>query len=330
MNQLSSNIKPLADLNAQKNPGYWGEETNGQAPHKPFLLLSVLDGIELGWITSNQVELSRELIDTFYTYWNAIIGEDQNTTIALPFYHMKSESFWELVYQQDEKEYKNSPSLGGLKTRLKYAMIDPALYDMMDTDNGREEIRRLLIGSYFSESTAKKLYEICNMNREAWEYSGEVEEMAAEPFVAYRKDKKKRRKVSRYVQVREAGFSLAVRKNYKYSCAVCRNRVVTPGGETLVEGAHIIPWSKSNNDDPRNGLSLCRTHHWMFDKMMLTIRTDYSVQLSKWLSRDKNRAEETMRLKDAEILLPGRFDFYPSAEALEHHNERFESYHKEN
>jgi putative restriction endonuclease len=97
-----------------------------------------------------------------------------------------------------------------------------------------------------------------------------------------------------------------------------------------VEGAHIIPWSESNNDDPRNGLSLCRTHHWMFDKLMLTIRDDYSIRLSYWVERNENRVEETVELKNNQILLPKNERYLPSSEALLHHNERFNQFHKEN
>ena len=40
----------------------WDHRTRGRAPHKPFLLLSILDGIETGWITGPQIELSRDLV----------------------------------------------------------------------------------------------------------------------------------------------------------------------------------------------------------------------------------------------------------------------------
>ena len=325
----SQEINSLLNLRADRSHG-WGESTRGQAPHKPFLLLSILDGIDQGWISDNRIELLQELVDSFFTYWNAVMGEDQVTTIALPFYHMKSEPFWELAYKEGEKKYKSSPSLGGLKNRVEYAVINPGLFDLMENPVERQKIRKLLADHYFSKDTAEKVLEIGTFNRQAMEYSNEVESMAAEPFIPFQKDKKKRKVVTRYAQVREAGFSTAVRKNYDQSCAVCRSRLVTPGGQTLVEGAHIIPWSESNNDDPRNGLSLCRSHHWMFDKMMLTIRDDYTIRLSYWLERNDNSVEETVDLKNRQILLPENDRYFPSTEALLYHNDRFEHFHKEN
>jgi predicted restriction endonuclease len=49
MNDLSSEIKPLLNLNVDRSHN-WSESTEGQAPHKPFLLLSILDRIEQGVI----------------------------------------------------------------------------------------------------------------------------------------------------------------------------------------------------------------------------------------------------------------------------------------
>ena len=43
----------------------------------------------------------------------------------------------------------------------------------------------------------------------------------------------------------------------------------TIDGHTAVDAAHIIPWSISHNDDPRNGLALCKLCHWSFDEGLL-------------------------------------------------------------
>ncbi|UCC54968.1 MAG: HNH endonuclease [Anaerolineaceae bacterium] len=53
-----------------------------------------------------------------------------------------------------------------------------------------------------------------------------------------------------------------------------------PEGQPVVEAAHIIPWRISHNDDPRNGLALCRLCHWTFDEGMLAVSSDYLVNAS--------------------------------------------------
>ncbi len=34
----------------------------------------------------------------------------------------------------------------------------------------------------------------------------------------------------------------------------------------LVQAAHIVPWARSRDDDPRNGLALTPDAHWTFDR----------------------------------------------------------------
>ncbi|MFO7461432.1 MAG: hypothetical protein R6X07_12500 [Desulfatiglandales bacterium] len=60
----------FANLLTDKNRMRWSALTCHQAPHKPFVLLSVMDLIMLGQVTKNFIEPSLELVDTFNLYWN--------------------------------------------------------------------------------------------------------------------------------------------------------------------------------------------------------------------------------------------------------------------
>jgi putative restriction endonuclease len=59
---------------------------------------------------------------------------------------------------------------------------------------------------------------------------------------------------------RTEGFRRVVLHEYTYACAVCGT---TFRLNDLVEAtaAHIVPKHQQGTDDPRNGLSLCHTHH---------------------------------------------------------------------
>lgn len=322
-------MKSLRKLRADRTGG-WDERTKRQAPHKAFLLLSVIDGIEQGWITNNRVELSQRLIDTFFVYWNAIMGSDRSTTIALPFFHLQSSPFWTLRYKSGQELFKTSPSVGGLRNRIEYAELDGELFKKMQDPIGKLEVRKLLAETYFSEEVSHQVKELAGFNLQAWEYEKELESLVTSPFEKDWTHKKKKitRKVSQ--QVRNSTFSMSVRKYYNFTCALCKSRVVTPNDQILVQGAHIIPWANSGNDDIRNGLSLCPSHHWMFDHLMVTIRPNYTIWLSDWLKQDQNHAENTLEFKDREILLPEQDQFFPAKEALADHNERFEKYNAEN
>lgn len=326
---IESAFDALSNLNRDRNPKFWDNRTKGGAPHKPFLLLSILDGISEGWIDSNRIYPTQNLVDYFFGYWDSIIGTDKSTTVALPFYHMKSERFWELVYKPGKSVYNNSPSWRGIQDRIEYAIIDIELFELLSEENKRQEVRRLLLETYFGDATATTVARKSTEHQDTYSYSKRILSLAAEPF---KKDHTygsmtQVQKVTK--QVRNQGFSKAIREIYGYTCSVCRDKIITPGGKILVEGAHIIPWSISSNDDPRNGLSLCPTHHWMFDNFMFTVRADYSIKTSKWLKSDKIQLNNLKLLENTELKLPIDSEFHPAIEALDFHFSEFDKTHKD-
>jgi hypothetical protein len=66
-------LQMFANLRTDKGRGWYPEITYHRAPHKPFLLLSLMDLIAQGRITEYLIEPSFELVDTFNTYWAAIM-----------------------------------------------------------------------------------------------------------------------------------------------------------------------------------------------------------------------------------------------------------------
>ena len=44
-----------------------------------------------------------------------------------------------------------------------------------------------------------------------------------------------------------------------------------------MQGAHIYPKGRDGSDDLRNGLCLCRRHHWAMDAGWISIADDYTI-----------------------------------------------------
>lgn len=327
--ELAEAINVLSDLNRDRNPNFWDESTNGGAPHKPFLLLSILDGISEGWINSNKIYPTQNLVDYFFGYWDDIIGNDKSTTIALPYFHMKSEAFWNLVYKAGSNKYKTSPSWGGILNRIEYAEIDIGLLSLLQNRRHRQQIRNFILETYFGDVTSVKISDKSVEHQESFNYSNNLLSLVAEPFLKDHTSIADISEITLTKKVRRIGFSKTIREIYNYSCSVCRDKIITPGGKILVEGAHIIPWAESKNDDPRNGLSLCPTHHWMFDNFMFTIRNDFSVKVSRKLKTKDVYLTSLKSLKNAELELPVNSDFHPAQSALGYHYHQFEKVHKE-
>lgn len=122
-----------------------------QAPHKAILLLSIMELVEAGVITSPKIELSEPLEGTFARLWKRYIGTSLIFTpkVATPFWHLQNEPFYRL--------YMNSGQLinGGTGrysiTWLRentYAIIDKELFNLMKDENARAELRVVLIDAY--------------------------------------------------------------------------------------------------------------------------------------------------------------------------------------
>jgi putative restriction endonuclease len=210
--------------------------------------------------------------------------------------------------------------------RLSFAKIDDTLFRMIKDDEKRKSIITILLNTYFADNTRNEILKIHHINIGAYRYAEQLELLAAEPFKKYHTDNEDPSIHSwQKIQQRKQGFGLKVRTNYDHRCAVCRSKVITPNGESLVEGAHIIPWSESKNDDPRNGLALCKSHHWMFDMFLLTVRPDYRVKISSWLKKESEQIENTLGWDQKEIFLPTDQRFLPNKVALKDHYEKFKS-----
>src|SRR5262249_16268635 len=127
----------------------------------------------------------------------------------------------------------------------------------------REKARRLLIAKYFEPQERIALYELVGLPVPSEEQIARDASFAV-PGEAQEKG-------------REARFRLRVVAAYGYTCALTRYRIVTTAAGSIVDAAHIHQFSDSRNNDPRNGLALCKNAHWLFDIGLWTLADDYTV-----------------------------------------------------
>ena len=126
--------------------------------------------------------------------------------------------------------------------------------------------------------------------------------------------------VTRTVSVpkRDEAFHEIVLQEYDFACAVCEMKFRL---RELVEAtaAHIVPKRKSGTDDPRNGLALCRTHHWAFDAGLFSVNSNYGVILSPAVRQAETRNFGLLDLEGKLILLPQNEIMRPHTKSLEWH-----------
>ncbi|WP_126662294.1 HNH endonuclease [Haloterrigena salifodinae] len=126
-------------------------------------------------------------------------------------------------------------------------------------------------------------------------------------------------------RVRSSAFAKRVTTAYDRRCAICGASRESPAGTVDIEAAHIYPKKENGRDTVRNGLALCRLHHWAFDVGWLAVTDDYRVLVAD--RPDLEGYEEFARLEGEELTLPDETEHRPHATFLAAHRERhgFES-----
>jgi len=66
-------------------------------------------------------------------------------------------------------------------------------------------------------------------------------------------------------------FRESVQKIYNYTCSVCGVSLKSPRGHVEIDAAHVVPRNLDGSDDARNGIALCKRHHWAFDLGLFSI-----------------------------------------------------------
>jgi putative restriction endonuclease len=125
------------------------------------------------------------------------------------------------------------------------------------------------------------------------------------------------------IEGRNARFRLDVVSAYKYTCALTGYRVTTIGAGAIVDAAHIHQFSDSRNNDPRNGLALCKNAHWMFDIGLWSADDNYCVIVANDAFDEASPNQKPLReMNGHRLALPSDERIWPSKTHLAWHRER--------
>jgi len=283
---LKNYIHKLSNLRTDKNRNRYPAYTSHRAPHKPFLLLSIMDLIAQGAITHNLIKPSFELVEMFNGYWNRIMPLGSKTSMAYPYPRLKTDGFWYLIPNPgyENQININFSSMTKLCEVCAGARMDEELFQLFCKPETREQLRVALVETYFAPEIRTKVLEQGHLNYAAYQYSQELLKVAEE-----KKDFGKATDESDWQKkIRDSGFRRTIVTLYRHRCALCGIRMLTPEGHTIVDAAHIKPWKDSFDDRPTNGMALCKLCHWSFDKGLMSVGKDYEVLVSKRVQVEKN------------------------------------------
>ena len=317
-NGIDDYARRFARLRTNRNRKVWSGVTAHQAPHKPILLLCVLDLFDSGEISSNLVEISEDLAELFGLYWERVLPFGRPGNLALPFFHLQGDGFWHLLPGQGSNSLGSQiTSLGRLREETVGARLDENLYDLVRLKVNRDRLRSVLVETYFSPETRRFILEQSTINRGAFVYSEELLNHPENPRIRETLSVEEAHRRA----IRDQGFRRAVVTAYSHRCALCGIRVRTLDGHTAVTAAHIIPWSDTQDDRPANGMALCRMCHWIFDEGLLGVSQVYEVIASRQLNTLDNLPGYLTNLEGRGIVGPSQEQFWPDVESLRWHHE---------
>lgn len=120
-------------------------------------------------------------------------------------------------------------------------------------------------------------------------------------------------------RARNQAFAELVKNAYKRTCAFCGSSRETPAGNSEVEAAHIYPKREGGADDVRNGIALCKLHHWAFDTGWLALTNEHEILVKEASNREGY--SEFKQLEGSSMRLPERKQAKPHPIYLKAHRE---------
>ena len=281
------------------NPASGRGQCQGKAPHKPLLLLCLVDMAEAGELPGRTFTRTAGLALRFKTY-GALTSERWPTRMDLrmPFFYLRTQGFWQAFTL--EMTQAQSPE------SCFVCELDEELFDLLGDADFRLKARLLLVSRYFEASERVALLESLGL------CAGGMENMERTMSVLNDEGEAAAR-----MKGRSARFSVQVVSRYKFTCALTGLCCLTSDGAAIVDAAHIESWAGSQNDDIENGLALCKNAHWMFDEGLWSVLSDGRVVLAPY--RFTENGPEGLRLQP----YAGRFLQFAGGVTLRPNSEYF-------
>lgn len=277
-----------------------------ERPHKPVLLLAVLDLIASGQASPEHIAWSQALRSRFADYFSVVQALNDQNTPENPFRRLQTDGVWSAVELTDGRTFplNREPLVGECDTDKVWASLTNGLERFVLMPGDRMRLRLALIERFFpyARPDLEQLFsEGADAPREADAFPDDTYDAPRRPG-------------------RAQAFRRKVLEIYDYQCAACGLRIKLPDVSdlTFVDAAHIVPFAESHSDHPTNGLALCKNHHWAMDRFLIAPCPGGVWQASPCLIAHRSKGEEELAALGGRALLPpSDAAFQPSPAALE-------------
>ena len=231
----------------------------GRAPHKPLLLLAVLDLFENGHLREATLTRSPELVVRFQNLWPLVAARRGNRgDLRMPFHALATDRVWKVL------DAEGRPSRARETSQI--AVLEPDFVACLSDPHFRAVLRRQLVSTYFPAAEQVALFAALG-----------IDDAPAREFLQAEEDPAVYREARQLG--RSARFKMEVVSGYRFTCALTGYRLTTAEQSGIVEASHIHAFSSSRNNDPGNGLALTPTAHVLFDLGLWSISEGLRVMV---------------------------------------------------
>lgn len=284
------------------NVGRIGDGSNRhERPHKPLLLLAVLDLIDAGLATPDRIPWCQQLRDRFSTRFELVANLNDQNTPENPFFYLKNDAIWEAWLEQSGQQITIETTPLVKQMGYIFARFQQGFDSVISIAENRWLIRDAIISRYFPKHP--------ELRATFAPKDGHPDDLA--PSKVVEEDQE---------YGRCPAFRRTILKIYDHQCAACGLRIILPEEYTVsfIDAAHLIPFAESHNDHPTNGLALCKNHHWAMDRNIIAPGADLNWHVSSIIDpRRSNGEKELHELKERPVLLPQDEAYRPGSIELE-------------
>ena len=286
------------------------EMQRGSYPHKPCLLLTVLDMAEAGMLQENRVTYTPWLTENFTGYFDVVKSEQQHARAYEPFVHISHEGIWTLVAKSGcEEEARRKRSIGStskswVQKHVAHAQIGLDFANRIRMPTYRDALRQEIVDTFFANHR-HALYSLFKDRERSLKHERTLREA---------------RSIKEALRVpesnRDAAFRRSVLSTYNYTCAATGWRAIV-GDVYLLDAAHLIPLSESNDNRVRNGIVLTPTFHRAMDSHLIAPGPDDRWHISRIVMDSEISEHEPIRAMSNRPVDYGGSILRPDRESLE-------------
>lgn len=152
MYKLDSYIEEFRDVRPNRAHG-------SKSPHKASMLFAVMDLIQDGVVTKNQIFFDDGLKDRFAWYFNRFKKDKDQLDATKPFFYLRSSDFWHHQIRPNASELYNkikTPSEKSISDTIEFVYLDQALFEIIQNPTYADKLRASLVSNLDSNEEGFK------------------------------------------------------------------------------------------------------------------------------------------------------------------------------